>query len=177
MSSAKLHEVKTQWEVLVIDEAAQLKECESTIPLQLPGHRLAILIGDESQLPAMVKSKRLVLLGQKKELLNVQHRKHPSLSLFPNRVFYENQILDGPNVKERRQERIFLQGNMFGSYSFINLQAFSNNLFAQRRKLKLGGDEDVIIVSNGVVGFLKNHQRANVALIRARHSFGYWEMK
>ena len=56
-SSAKLHEVKTQWEVLVIDEAAQLKEWESTIPLQLPGHRLAILIGDEQQLPAMVKSK------------------------------------------------------------------------------------------------------------------------
>ena len=61
-SSAKLHEVKTQWEVLVIDEAAQLKECESTIPLQLPGLRLAILIGDERQLPAMVKSKVRVLL-------------------------------------------------------------------------------------------------------------------
>ena len=28
-SSAKLHEVKIQWEVLVTDEAAQLKECES----------------------------------------------------------------------------------------------------------------------------------------------------
>jgi len=56
-SFAKLHEVKTQWEVLVIDEAAQLKECESTIPLQLPGHHLTILIGDEQQLPVMVKSK------------------------------------------------------------------------------------------------------------------------
>ena len=56
-SSAKLHEVKTQWEVVVIDEAAQFKECESTIPLQLPGHCLTILIGDEQQLPAMVKSK------------------------------------------------------------------------------------------------------------------------
>ena len=47
--------------------------------------------------------------------------KHPSISLFPNRVFYENQILDGPNVKERRHERSFLYGTMFGSYSFINV--------------------------------------------------------
>ena len=64
---------------------------------------------------------RLVLLGKNKNLLNVQHRMHPSISLFPNRVFYENQILDGPNVRERRYERRFLQGNMFGSYSFINI--------------------------------------------------------
>ncbi|KAM3684523.1 hypothetical protein ACB098_11G053200 [Castanea mollissima] len=252
-SSAKLHEVMVKWEVLVIDEAAQLKECESTIPLQLPGLHHAILIGDEQQLPAMVKSKvsekaefgrslfqRLVLLGQKKELLNVQHRMHPSISLFPNRVFYENQILDGPNVKEGRHEKRFLQGNMFGSYSFINVahgkEEFDNShslknmvevavaseivasLFKEsvctKKKVKVGiispykaqvyaigeklknysadsnddfsisirsvdgfqgGEEDVIIVStvrcnmNGVVGFLKNRQRANVALTRARH--------
>ncbi|KAF3952537.1 hypothetical protein CMV_021911 [Castanea mollissima] len=180
--SAKLHEVKTQWEVLVIDEAAQLEECESTIPLQLPGHRLAILIGDEQQLPAMVKSK----------------------------------ILDGPNVKERRHERSFLQENMFSSYIFINVahgkEEFDNSHSLKNmvevavaseivaslskesvctKKVKVGiispyraqvyaigekgGEEDVIIVStvrcnmNGVVGFLKNHQRANVALTRARH--------
>lgn len=57
-SSAKLYTKKmTPLEVLVIDEAAQLKECESNIPLQLPGLRHAILIGDERQLPALVKSK------------------------------------------------------------------------------------------------------------------------
>lgn len=44
---------------LVIDEAAQLKECESTIPLQLSGLHRCILIGDERQLPALVKSKVL----------------------------------------------------------------------------------------------------------------------
>ncbi|KAL5723422.1 hypothetical protein ACHQM5_006826 [Ranunculus cassubicifolius] len=54
-SSAKLNEGKAL-ELLVIDEAAQLKECESTIPLQLPWIRHAILIGDERQLPALVKS-------------------------------------------------------------------------------------------------------------------------
>jgi len=58
-SSFRLHtvEVEKKLEFLVVDEAAQLKECESLISLQLPGIRHAIFIGDEHQLPAMVKSK------------------------------------------------------------------------------------------------------------------------
>ncbi|CAN1143863.1 hypothetical protein LINPERHAP2_LOCUS13807 [Linum perenne] len=56
-SSYKLHSVDMKEPFLVIDEAAQMKECESTIPLQLPGIRHAVLIGDECQLPAMVRSK------------------------------------------------------------------------------------------------------------------------
>ncbi|KAJ4974650.1 hypothetical protein NE237_007824 [Protea cynaroides] len=134
-SSAKLHtDGMTPLEVLVIDEAAQLKECESAIPLQLPVVRHAILIGDERQLPAMVISKisekagfgrslfeRQVSLGHKKHLLNIQYRMHPSISIFPNTEFYENQILDASNVKERSHERHFLQGNMYGPYSFLNV--------------------------------------------------------
>lgn len=44
-------------EMLIVDEAAQLKECETLIPLQLPGITQAVFIGDEYQLPALVKSK------------------------------------------------------------------------------------------------------------------------
>jgi hypothetical protein len=56
-SSSKLHSMAMKpLSILVIDEAAQLKECESAIPLQLPGLRHAILVGDECQLPAMVES-------------------------------------------------------------------------------------------------------------------------
>jgi senataxin len=56
-SSTRLFtEGMTPVQFLVIDEAAQLKECESVIPLQLPGLHHAILIGDERQLPAVVKS-------------------------------------------------------------------------------------------------------------------------
>ena len=57
-SSYKLHHMKIEpLTILVIDESAQLKECESTIPLQLPGIKHAVLVGDEWQLPATVTSK------------------------------------------------------------------------------------------------------------------------
>ena len=57
-SSYKLYRVNMKpLDLLVIDEAAQLKECESAIPLQLPDIKHALLIGDECQLPAMVSSK------------------------------------------------------------------------------------------------------------------------
>ncbi|KAL1536812.1 hypothetical protein AAHA92_29400 [Salvia divinorum] len=130
---AKLHET-TPFELAIIDEAAQVKECESTITLQIPGLRHAILVGDEKQLPAMVISEvcekagfgrslfeRLVLLGHSKHLLNVQYRMHPSISLFPNKQFYENQIMNGRNVTLRAHDRRFLKEELFGTYSFISV--------------------------------------------------------
>ncbi|KAE7998939.1 hypothetical protein FH972_003432 [Carpinus fangiana] len=171
-SCAKLYTEKmTPLELLVIDEAAQLKECESTIPLQLPGLRHAILIGDERQLPAMVKSKaceeaefgrslfqRLALLGHRKELLNVQHRMHPSISSFPNREFYENKILDGYNVKERRYQRSFIQGKMYGSYSFINV-AHGKEEFDDSRSLK--NMAEAAVVTQMVARLFKESVRTN----------------
>ncbi|XP_076915166.1 uncharacterized protein LOC143574429 [Bidens hawaiensis] len=134
-TSYKLHMVQMKpLEILVIDEAAQLKEAESTIPLQLPGIKHAILIGDECQLPAMVFSNlcaesdfgrslfgRLSSLGHSKHLLDVQYRMHPSISYFPNWKFYQNNILDAENVKCKSYEKQYLSGPMFGSYSFINV--------------------------------------------------------
>ncbi|KAJ7942669.1 UvrD-like Helicase, ATP-binding domain, P-loop containing nucleoside triphosphate hydrolase [Quillaja saponaria] len=134
-SSYKLHFVKMgPLNILVIDEAAQLKVCESLIPLLLPGIRHAILFGDECQLPAMVKSnvsqkagfgrslfQRLSLLGHSKHLLNIQYRMHPSISFFPNSYFYLNQIVDAPNVKRKSYEKHWLPLPMFGPYSFINI--------------------------------------------------------
>lgn len=132
-SSARLH-MSYPIQLLVIDEAAQLKECESAIPLQLPGLQHAVLIGDEKQLPAMIQSKiaseadlgrslfeRLVLLGHKKQLLNMQYRMHPKISIFPNREFYGMKILDAPSVRVRSYEKQFLPGRMYGPYSFINI--------------------------------------------------------
>ncbi|XP_060669325.1 uncharacterized protein LOC107410487 isoform X2 [Ziziphus jujuba] len=183
-SSSKLY-ATAPFELLVIDEASQLKECESAIPLQLPGIRHAILIGDERQLPAMVESKiseraefgrslfeRFSMQGYKKHLLSVQHRMHPSISLFPNREFYGGQILDGPNVQERSYSRRFLQDKMYGCYSFINVAQGKedfNGRHSRRNMVEVavvseiveclykvsvrtvdgfqGGEEDVIIIS------------------------------
>ncbi|XP_062076340.1 uncharacterized protein LOC133781383 [Humulus lupulus] len=133
-SSYKLHRLKIKPGILIIDEAAQLKECESTIPLQLPGVKHAILVGDEWQLPATVKSKvsekagfgrslfeRLSSQNHPKQLLNMQYRMHPSISIFPNSLFYRSQLLDAASVKMKSYERSYLPGPMFGSYSFINI--------------------------------------------------------
>jgi superfamily I DNA and/or RNA helicase len=61
------------------------------------------------------------MLGHQKRLLNVQYRMHPSISLFPNREFYDKQISDAPNVKGRDYEKRFLRGSMYSSYSFISV--------------------------------------------------------
>ncbi|KAJ1272391.1 hypothetical protein BS78_06G198400 [Paspalum vaginatum] len=130
--SAKLNNQKM--DLLLIDEAAQLKECESLIPLQPSGLKHAVLIGDECQLPATVKSKvaeaallgrslfeRLSSLGHKKHLLNIQYRMHPSISIFPNLRFYDKKILDGANVTQDGHGRRYLEAATFGPYSFINI--------------------------------------------------------
>ncbi|XP_068646917.1 uncharacterized protein [Aristolochia californica] len=134
-SSFQLHFMAMDaFDILVIDEAAQLKECESLIPLRLRGLKRAVLIGDECQLPSMVKSKvsmeayfgrslfeRIGLLGCAKHLLNIQYRMHPEISAFPNAKFYNNLILDGPNVMKSGYTKYYLPERMYGAYSFINI--------------------------------------------------------
>ncbi|WOL05870.1 hypothetical protein Cni_G14601 [Canna indica] len=132
-SSSMLHHVQMDLlRVLVIDEAAQLKECESAIPLRLDGLNHAILVGDECQLPSIVKSQickdagfgvslfeRLGSSGHKKHLLNIQYRMHPFISSFPNSKFYRKLILDGPNVKDVNYNKNY-EDLLFGSYAFLN---------------------------------------------------------
>jgi superfamily I DNA and/or RNA helicase len=48
-SSYHIHDLETTLDVLIIDEAAQVRECESVIPLCLNGLRHALLVGDDCQ--------------------------------------------------------------------------------------------------------------------------------
>ncbi|CAI8586619.1 unnamed protein product [Vicia faba] len=134
-SSFELHSVAMEpLDILVIDEAAQLKECESIIPLLLSDINHAVLVGDERQLQAMVEScvsfkvgfgrslfARLSTLGHPNHFLNIQCKMHPAISSFPNSHFYLNQILDAPNVVAKNYRKQYLPGKMFGPYSFINI--------------------------------------------------------
>ncbi|MCL7047449.1 hypothetical protein MKW94_024532 [Papaver nudicaule] len=134
-NSYNLHEVDLEpLDLLVIDEAAQLKECESVIPMQLEAIRHAVLIGDECHPRARVKSRvsdeadfgrslfeRLGLFGHLEDLLNMQYRMHPEISSFPNRKFYKEQIIDAPSVLCENYQKNYLPGPMFGPYSFINI--------------------------------------------------------
>ncbi|GFP95814.1 tpr and ankyrin repeat-containing protein 1 [Phtheirospermum japonicum] len=52
---------------------------------------------------------------------------HPSISRFPNSNFYLNQILDAPSVQSQSYERRYLQGTMFGPYSFLNVPAWNGS--------------------------------------------------
>nr|CCI55316.1 PH01B001I13.12 [Phyllostachys edulis] len=135
-------------ELLIVDEAAQVKECETLIPLQLPGIRLAVFIGDENQ-PSLVKSKisdnanfgrsvfeRLSLLGYSKHLLSVQYRMHPEISKFPVATFYDGKISDGPNVTSKNYDRRFLASKIFGPYSFINVDGGHETTEKHGRSLK-----------------------------------------
>ena len=70
---------------------------------------------------------RLAKLGQKKHLLKIQYRMHPSISSFPNKAFYENQIIDAPVVKERTYSKSYLQDNIYGTFSFINVSRGQEN--------------------------------------------------
>ncbi|KAI3893032.1 hypothetical protein MKW92_025985 [Papaver armeniacum] len=122
-SSYNLHEVDLEpLDLLVIDEAAQLKECESVIPMQLESVRHAVLIGDECHPQARVKSRvsdeagfgrslfeRLGLFGHSEDLLNMQYRMHPEISSFPNRRFYKDQIIDAPSVLHEKYQKAIYQ--------------------------------------------------------------------
>ncbi|KAM6543471.1 hypothetical protein CsatB_007918 [Cannabis sativa] len=64
---------------------------------------------------------------------------HPLISSFPNKQFYNNEIFDGQNVKQRSYSQCFLQGKMYGSYSFINVpygKETVNNKHSSKNKIE-----------------------------------------
>ncbi|CAI8617698.1 unnamed protein product [Vicia faba] len=180
-SSFKLHSVSMEpLDILVIDEAAQLKECESIIPLLLPDINHAILVGDECQLPAMVESgvsfevgfgrslfARLSTLGHPNHFLNIQYRMHPAISSFPNSRFYLNQILDAPNVIAKNYRKQYLPGKMFGPCSFINIIGGAEEFDDAGRSLKNMVEAAVImkIIKNCFRAWFGSNEHISIGVV------------
>ncbi|KAF7010859.1 hypothetical protein CFC21_025225 [Triticum aestivum] len=133
-SSYRLHHMDiAPLDVLIVDEASQVRECELVISLRLHWLKHVVLVGDDCQLSAIVKSKvckeagfgtslfgRLVTLKFEKHLLNIQYRMNPCISLFPNAQFYERKILDSSSVLSPSYNKDY-RCLPFGSYTFINV--------------------------------------------------------
>ncbi|TXG56710.1 hypothetical protein EZV62_018023 [Acer yangbiense] len=182
---------------LVIDEAAQLRESESTIPLQLPDIKHAILIGDECQLPAMVASNvveksSMMLATAAKNMVEVAVVLKILLKLykgFSQVKFYEQLLY--VKKESKGQCHAWIGSNKKLSIGVVSpyaaqVLAIKNRLgdkyessdgFAVKVKSVdgfQGGEEDIIIISTvrsnagGSIGYLSNPQRVNVALTRAR---------
>ncbi|OAX44312.1 hypothetical protein K503DRAFT_861544 [Rhizopogon vinicolor AM-OR11-026] len=129
------HEALQQldFEMVIIDEAAQSIELSSLIPLKFHCQR-CIMVGDPQQLPPTVLSQEackyqynqsLFVRLQKHRpdavhLLSIQYRMHPDISRLPSRVFYQGRLLDGPDMDVKTKQP-WHSHSKFGPYRFFNV--------------------------------------------------------
>ncbi|THH27997.1 hypothetical protein EUX98_g6198 [Antrodiella citrinella] len=121
------------FEMVVIDEAAQSIELSSLIPLKYRCNR-CVMVGDPQQLPPTVISQEaskflynqsLFVRLQKRRpdavhLLSIQYRMHPDISRLPSSLFYSSRLLDGPDMASKTQ-RPWHSNTRFGTYRFYNV--------------------------------------------------------
>ncbi|KAI9443210.1 SEN1 N terminal-domain-containing protein [Lactarius indigo] len=122
-----------EFDMIIIDEAAQAIELSSLIPLKYNVTR-CVMVGDPQQLPPTVISQEatkyfynqsLFVRLQKLDpdavhLLSIQYRMHPDISQLPSRVFYKGLLKDGPKMAEKTA-RPWHESHLFGPYSFFNV--------------------------------------------------------
>lgn len=120
--------------IVLMDEATQAIEPSSLIPIS-KGCRQLILVGDHKQLPPTVISRkaekeglgrslfeRLIDVGVKSNLLDVQYRMHPVLREFPSARFYDDQLNDGCNASDRPAPAGILWPDWDHPFAFIPLE-------------------------------------------------------
>ncbi|TFY69567.1 hypothetical protein EVJ58_g358 [Rhodofomes roseus] len=106
------------FELIIIDEAAQAIELSSLIPLKYDCKH-CVMVGDPQQLPPTVKSQE----RQRPDavhLLSIQYRMHPDISQVPSRLFYEGRLQDGPDMASKTL-RPWHSHEKFGTYRFFNV--------------------------------------------------------
>eukprot|EP00873_Tetraselmis_striata_P003485 jgi/Tetstr1/423749/TSEL_014381.t2 len=116
--SATLPALKDRhFEVLILDEASQMVEPLSLLPVLVSKCRYLVAAGDPCQLPPVIASPaatprgshglarplfvRLQALGRKSHLLRRQYRCHPDIAHIPNQQFYQGRLLHGCSPEQR----------------------------------------------------------------------------
>ncbi|TQD79084.1 hypothetical protein C1H46_035362 [Malus baccata] len=120
------------FDVVIIDEAAQAVEPATLVPLT-NGCKQVFLIGDPVQLPATVIStvanklgygtslfERFQRAGYPVTMLKMQYRMHPEIRSFPSAEFYSESLEDGPNIIEQTQ-RSWHDYRCFGPFCFFDI--------------------------------------------------------
>ena len=121
-----------QFDVVVIDEAAQAVEPSTLVPLCY-GAKQVFLVGDPRQLPATVLSsiatdhnydqslfKRFEQCGYPIHLLKTQYRMHPAIREFPSSRFYAGELEDGPKMAAKTK-RPWHDNMLFRPFVFIDV--------------------------------------------------------
>eukprot|EP01036_Dinobryon_divergens_P028848 gene28848-37855_t len=165
-----------EFDVLIVDEAAQLFEPELLVPLQLYPSNL-IMIGDPRQLPATIFSPRVQSAGlgisamqrlmdsfsYPFDLLQIQYRMHPSISYFSNQQFYGGQIIDSESVQHRPgifsetdstrkgKANQALPSWLTGNYAFIDVHGTESPVSYMGNSMKNDAEAELI---SKMVGFI-----------------------
>ncbi|CAL1713074.1 unnamed protein product [Somion occarium] len=138
-----------EFEMVVIDEAAQAIELSSLIPMKYSCIR-CVMVGDPQQLPPTVISQEaskfaynqsLFVRLQKQRpdvvhLLSIQYRMHPEISRLPSRLFYDGRLIDGPDMATKTRKPWHTHPK-FGVYRFYNVHRGQEETTSRRSQKNL----------------------------------------
>ncbi|CAL1385468.1 unnamed protein product [Linum trigynum] len=130
--SALFSKLNHDFDVVIIDEAAQAVEPATLVPLS-NGCKQVFLVGDPVQLPATVISstaskfgyctslfERFQRAGYPVNMLKVQYRMHPEIRHFPSSEFYDEALQDATDMEEKTK-RDWHKYRCFSPFCFFDL--------------------------------------------------------
>lgn len=117
---------------VLIDEACQATEPAALVPL-VYGCRELVLVGDDKQLPPLVKSERaselrtslferLARSGVPVYLLDTQYRMHPAIAEYPSFAFYSGRLKNGVSERDRPIPRGFSWPRPGSPLAFVDVE-------------------------------------------------------
>ncbi|KAJ1815437.1 DEAD-box type RNA helicase, partial [Coemansia sp. RSA 2598] len=173
-----LTSLRCTFETVIIDEAAQSIELSCLIPLKY-GCERCILVGDPNQLPPTVLSQTAAKLMYNQSmfvriqknapksvnLLSIQYRMHPEISVFPSRLFYDSLLKDGPEMA-KKQTAPWHSSEKFPPFRFFNIASGREQVGQSHSVFNIAEvDAAIQLVYNLCVDFPQIHWRQRIGII------------